>query len=89
MNFGLHILPNPNGTYSFVGSVPAELMDTRKPIKGDVMGGRVDFETGLAYVGRVYQSVDQMVADAKAVGANLCSNPKCACARLLKEANHG
>jgi len=30
MNLGLHLLENPNGTYSFVGSVPCELAYTTK-----------------------------------------------------------
>lgn len=30
MKLGLHILENPNGTYSFVGSVPVELAYTTK-----------------------------------------------------------
>lgn len=30
LNYGLHIIENPSGTFSFVGSVPAELAYTDK-----------------------------------------------------------
>ena len=89
MSYGLHISQgNHRDTgatiFYFVGSVPAALMDTRKPTRSDVMGGRVDFETGLAYVGRIYYDVETMVADAKAVGAALCSSPGCSCRKLFQ-----
>ena len=83
MNYGLHIIKNPSGTFSFVGSVPVSLMDTRKPTTADVMGGRVDHETGLAYVTRTYQNVEAAIKDANSVGAKLCTLKGCACRKLF------
>lgn len=40
MNLGLHILKNPTGTYTFVGSVPASLCEEVDATQSDVMGGR-------------------------------------------------
>jgi len=49
MSYGLHVIKAPSGRYIFVGSVPRTLLGWREPTKSDVMGQRVDFETGLAH----------------------------------------
>lgn len=40
MNYGTHILKTPNGRFTFVGSVPIELMNAVEPTRSDVMAGR-------------------------------------------------
>jgi hypothetical protein len=81
MNYGLHINHNPAGNFSFVGTIPVTLMATRKPTRSDVMGGRVDFATGLAYYAPVYKTVAEAMDAAVAAGLKdmVCKNPKCAC----------
>ena len=83
-NFGgvTHILPNPNGTFSLVGSVPVAMMTQRKPTVADVMGGRIKPD-GFAYVGKAYQSIEQIKQAAFESGANLCSSPSCACRKTF------
>lgn len=39
--FGLHILLNPAGTYSYVGNVPIELCEGRIPTRSDILGQNV------------------------------------------------
>ena len=39
-NLGLHVMKNPAGTYSFVGTIPAKLGKLVPATKEDVMGGR-------------------------------------------------
>ena len=39
-NMGLHVILNPAGSYSFVGSVPMDLGDRVKPTSSDIMAGR-------------------------------------------------
>jgi len=39
-NMGLHIMKNPAGTYSFVGSIPLVLAEIVQPTKADIMAGR-------------------------------------------------
>ena len=38
--YGLHIIKNPAGTYSFVGSIPSELGNIVPANTSDIMGGR-------------------------------------------------
>lgn len=81
MNYGLHILKTPNNKFTFVGSVPVSLMDTKTPTVADVMGGRV--HDGKAYFTKVFLSVEQAVTAAKEAGATLCTAKNCACRRIL------
>jgi hypothetical protein len=83
MSYGLHINNNPNGTFSFVGSVPESLVEWRKPTRSDVMAQRVNHETGLAFYFPVYQTVEEAIERAKAVGAQLCNRPGCACRKYF------
>lgn len=39
-NAGLHIIRNPKGTFSYVGSIPYALGTEVKATRSDVMGGR-------------------------------------------------
>ncbi len=40
MKLGLHVIKNPAGTYSYVGSLPPSLANVALATKSDVMGGR-------------------------------------------------
>jgi hypothetical protein len=86
-NFGgiTHVIKNPKGTYSLVGSVPAAMMEQRKPTQNDIMGGRVQAD-GFAYVDRVYGSIEEIREAAAKCGATLCSSETCACYQLLRAA---
>jgi hypothetical protein len=72
-----HVIVNPKGTYSLVGSVPIAMLASRTPTTADIMGGRV--MNGRAYVGRCYQTIDEIRQVAAQVGARLCDSPTCAC----------
>ena len=37
---GCHIIPTPNGGFTFVGSVPKSLCEIRPATRADIMGGR-------------------------------------------------
>lgn len=39
-NLGLHVIKNPAGTYSFVGSIPRALGNQVKPTSDDIIAGR-------------------------------------------------
>ena len=39
-NLGVHVIKNPVGTYSFVGTLPAVLGELTPATTADVMGGR-------------------------------------------------
>lgn len=81
MSYGLHINQNPSGTFSYVGSIPVELMDQRKATRSDVMGGRSI--NGVAYYNKGYETVQELVDRAKAAGAKLCESPRCSCRKLF------
>lgn len=81
--FGIHINTNPNGTYSFVGSVPTSLMGWRIPTQADIMGDRVDPATGKAHFNRVFKTVIEMVELANSIDVQLCTNANCACRKLF------
>lgn len=85
-NFGgvTHVIKNPAGGFSLVGSVPTTMMEKRVPTVADIMGGRA--HDGFAYVGKTYQSIEDIKAAAATCGANLCTSPTCAC-HALPEAN--
>ena len=40
--FGLHVIQAPSGVWIYVGSVPADLCETRKATKADLVAGRAD-----------------------------------------------
>jgi hypothetical protein len=67
MSFGLHVLKNPAGTFSFFGDVPSALANLVPATKADVMGGRAfkdhDFGTGglLTYRFPVFHSRDAAI----------------------------
>jgi hypothetical protein len=42
-NLGTHIIKNPVGSYSFVGSLPTALGNEVLATKSDVMGGRAHY----------------------------------------------
>ena len=48
-NYGLHVIKNPAGTYSFVGSIPIELGSKVKPTCSDIMAGRTVSESGQSF----------------------------------------
>ena len=82
-----HIVKNPKGhspgyNYSLVGSVPASMMEGRKPTAADAMAGRVQ-KDGLAYHGRKWETVEQIVDEAKRKQVRLCDSPTCACRSLF------
>lgn len=83
MNFAgiTHVITNPKGTYSLVGSVPIAMMEKRIPTMSDIMAGRV--HDGFAYVGKVYVSIADIQAAAKHCGAYLCDSESCACRNLF------
>ena len=83
-NFGgiTHVIKNPASSLSLVGAVHIEMMTKRTPTRSDIMGGRVQ-KDGFAYVGKAYQSIEDIKADAAKCGATLCSAEGCACRKLF------
>lgn len=83
-NFGgvTHVIKNPAGSYSLVGAVNSDMMTRRKPTMSDIFGGRVQPD-GFAYVGKPYQSVDEIKVDAEKCGAKLCTSATCACRSIF------
>ncbi len=88
-NFGwiTHVIENPKGhaagyNYSLVGSVPTTLLEGHIPTIADVMAGRVRAD-GLAYRGRKWETVADIVQSAQAHGVHLCTSPTCACRALF------
>ena len=82
-----HVIENPKGhapgfNYSLVGSVPTSMLDGRQPTTADVMGQRVQPD-GLAYHGRRWETVAEILAAAEANGVKMCASPTCACRRLF------
>ena len=77
MNYGLHLIKNPNDTYSFVGSVPIELGYVTKA------GNKVDtkeVESQLLLPAsyrtiktRVFTSIDCAMLEAARLGYNVNS----------------
>lgn len=39
-NLGTHVIKNPNGTFSFVGTLPITLASRVEAVEADVVGGR-------------------------------------------------
>jgi len=83
-NFGgiTHVIKNPAGSFSLVGSVHSEMMTQRKPTVSDIMGGRVQAD-GFAYVGRAYQTIQEIQDSAAKCGAKMCESTTCACRSLF------
>ena len=83
MDFGgvTHILKNPTGTFSPVGSVPLGMMRQSVPTADDAMGGRV--RNGVAYNTRGFPSVEDFLAAAASSGTKLCDLPGCACRKYF------
>jgi hypothetical protein len=83
-NFGgiTHVIKNPAGSLSLVGSVQTAMMTQRKPTVEDIMAGRTQ-KDGFAYVGKAYQSIQEIQDAAAACGAHLCDMSKCACRSLF------
>ena len=70
-NLGLHVIHNPAGTYSYVGSLPVTLARIVPATRSDVMGGRsFRGENGelLAYKFPVFATAADAVAFAKSNG---------------------
>lgn len=82
-----HVIENPKGhkpgfNYSLVGAVPASMLDGRQPTTADVMAQRVQAD-GLAYHGRRWATVDEILAAARANDVKMCASPTCACRQLF------
>jgi hypothetical protein len=71
---GLHVIENPNKTFSFVGSVPMNLSYERRdgqPLTEDDVRGIRQCGVGLfrkTIACRVWQTREDAVAEAKALG---------------------
>ena len=68
MNYGLHIIETKPNTFIYVGSVPFALHNWVQPTKSDVLGQRVDHDTGLAFRNIVFESEHAAIAHAKKIG---------------------
>ena len=82
-----HVIENPKGhalnyNFSLVGSVPTTMLDGRTPTPADVMAGRVQPD-GLAYKGRQWTTVGDILTAAKANDVAMCDSPTCACRQLF------
>lgn len=82
-----HVIENPKGhapgyNFSLVGSVPTTMLEGRKPTTADVMGGRVQPD-GLAYAGRKWETVEEILVAARANDVKMCASPTCACRKLF------
>lgn len=80
MNFAgiTHVIRNPVGTFSLVGSVPRSLCTEHEPTRADVMGGRVDFTTRKVYRPRGFATAQAAIAATREAGT-ACTLPRCAC----------
>ena len=69
-NMGLHVIKNPAGTFSFVGSIPLELGKRVKPTSSDIMAGRffMDGETAYAVKFPVFKTKEDAINHAKKSG---------------------
>lgn len=71
-NLGLHILKNPAGTYSYVGSIPVELAEIVPADRAAVLGQRafIDKATDkvVMYKFPVFKTRDEAFAFAEAKG---------------------
>lgn len=87
-SMGLHIIKNPAGTYSFVGSIPANLCEWVPATSADVMAGRAQKNpntgTWVAPKKPIFTEVTAAVDFAINNDARLCESPTCACRTLFK-----
>lgn len=70
-NLGLHVLKNPAGTYSYVGSIPVELASVVPADRAAVLGQRAFFdEEGnlKMYKFPIFQSLEEAVSFAASKG---------------------
>ena len=69
-NMGLHVIKNPAGTFSFVGSIPQELGTKVKPTSFDIMAGRyfMDGKTAYAVKFPVFKTREDAVNHAEKSG---------------------
>ena len=69
-NMGLHVIKNPAGTFSFVGSIPQELGERVKPTSSDIMAGRFYMDGEIAYAVKfpVFKTKEDAVSHAKKSG---------------------
>lgn len=77
MSYGLHLIKNPNDTYSFVGSVPIELGYVTKA-GNKVTAGEVQSQLLLPasyriIKPRVFTSIDSAMLEARRLGYNVNS----------------
>jgi hypothetical protein len=82
-----HVMANPTGhapgyNYSLVGAVPVSMLEPRQPTAADIMAGRVQPD-GLAYRGRKWERVEDIITAAAQHRVSLCSSPTCACRQLF------
>lgn len=82
-----HVISNPSGhapgyNYSLVGAVPTSLLEPRIPTTADVMAGRVQSD-GFAYGGRRWETIAQIVTEARAHQVTLCTSATCTCRQLF------
>jgi hypothetical protein len=70
--YGLHILKCPTGKYTFVGSIPVNLMLWRKATPADVTGQRafygIDGITLVAYITPIFDDAISACAYANGLG---------------------
>jgi hypothetical protein len=69
-----HVLKNPAGTYSVVGSVPVTCITLREPTRDDVMGGRIveTPEGRRGWTGRGFGTWQDAANAVLAGGGTLC-----------------
>ncbi len=69
-NFGLHVMKCPTGVFTYVGTIPYDLMTWRRATTADVMGGRSSKmgDVIVSYVTPVFASRDEAVEHAEAHG---------------------
>jgi hypothetical protein len=75
-NLGLHILKNPAGTYSYVGSIPVELAEIVPADRAAVLGQRAfidDAGNAMMYKFPVFKTREEAFAFAEAKGFDVVS----------------
>lgn len=68
--------------YSLVGSVPLSMLEGRKPTANDAIGGRIQSD-GLAYYGRKWETIEQVLNAAIENDVKICTAEGCACRKLF------
>lgn len=70
-NLGLHVLKNPAGTYSYVGSIPVELAEVVPADRAATLGQRAFIDDNgkvMMYKFPVFQSLEEAVSFAASKG---------------------